>query len=152
MYTYIAILRGINVSGHKKVIMSDLKLIFENLEFYDVETYIQSGNVIFNIKTKFTNTKLSKYIEKELENQFGFQVPVIIRSLQELQNIVAINPFKQQDIDNLYITFLSNAPNPTQIEKLNEINYLPDNFEIIDKDIFLSVVSYGNTKLSNNFF
>lgn len=152
MKTYISILRGINVSGQKKIIMADLKLLYEDLGFLDVITYIQSGNVVFKTNLKTTTTKLAKLIEDKIKGNCGFEVPVIIRTQNELQNIIEINPFKNDEIDGLYVTFLSNQPNANQLEKLENVNFLPDKFELIDKEVYLSVVSYGNTKLSNNFF
>lgn len=152
MKTYISILRGINVSGQKKIIMADLKLLYEDLGFLDVITYIQSGNVVFKTNLKTTTTKLAKLIEDKIKGKYGFEVPVIIRTQNELQNIIEINPFKNDEIDGLYVTFLSNQPNANQLEKLENVNFLPDKFELIDKEVYLSVVSYGNTKLSNNFF
>lgn len=152
MQTYISILRGINVSGQKKMLMTDLAKLYEDLGFKDVVTYIQSGNVIFKTDKKFTNVKLAKLIEDKIVATYNFQVPVIIRTLKELQDIVVINPFIKEEIDSLYVTFLSNSPSAINLEKLDNVNFLPDKFEIIDKEIFLSVSSYGNTKLSNNFF
>jgi uncharacterized protein (DUF1697 family) len=152
MKTYISILRGINVSGQKKIIMTDLKLLYEALGFSDVVTYIQSGNVVFKTNLKTTTTKLAKLIEDKIKGNYGFEVPVIIRTQNELQNIIDRNPFTNDEIESLYVTFLSNQPNTNYLEKLENVNYLPDKFEIIDKEIYLSVNSYGNTKLSNNFF
>ena len=152
MKTYISILRGINVSGQKKIIMTDLKALYEDLGFEDVITYIQSGNVVFKSSKKMTDTKLAKMIEERIVEKYDFQVPVIIRTLDELKRATEINPYKNDNIDGLYITFLSNAPNSINLEKLDNINFLPDQFEIIGKEIYLNCVSYGNTKLSNNFF
>ncbi|MFN8297140.1 MAG: DUF1697 domain-containing protein [Chitinophagales bacterium] len=152
MQTYISILRGINVSGQKKMLMTDLARLYEDLGFKDVVTYIQSGNVIFKTDKKFTNVKLAKLIEDKIVATYNFQVPVIIRTLKELQDIISANPFVKEEIDSLYVTFLSNSPNEINLEKLDNVNFLPDKFEIIYKEIFLSVSSYGNTKLNNNFF
>ncbi len=152
MQTFISILRGINVSGQKKMLMTDLAKLYEDLGFKEVVTYIQSGNVIFKTDKKFTNVKLAKLIEDKIAATCNFQVPVIIRTLNELQHIFAINPFIKEDIDSLYVTFLSNSPNAVNLEKLDNVSFLPDRFEIRDKEIFLSVSSYGSTKLSNNFF
>ena len=152
MQTYISILRGINVSGQKKIIMTDLVKLYEDLGFKDVVSYIQSGNVIFKTKQKTTDTKLAKQIEAKIIEKYDFQVPVIIRSLEELHRISTQNPFLNEPEDSLYVTFLSGTPNANNLEKLEDVSFLPDVYEIKDKEIFLSVASYGNTKLSNNFF
>ena len=117
-----------------------------------MKTYIQSGNVVFNSTKKVSNALLVKQIEIKINEIYGFQVPVIIRTVDELSKIIASNPFKNETSDNLYITFLSNLPNSNHLEKLTELNYLPDEFIVIEKDIYLNVSSYGTTKLSNSFF
>jgi uncharacterized protein (DUF1697 family) len=152
MHTYISILRGINVSGQKKIIMTDLLKLYEDLGFIDVKTYIQSGNVVFNSTKKVSNALLVKQIESKINEIYGFQVPVIIRTADDLAKIIASNPFKTESTENLYVTFLSNLPNSNHLEKLTELNYLPDEFIVIEKDIYLNVSSYGTTKLSNSFF
>jgi uncharacterized protein (DUF1697 family) len=152
MHTYISILRGINVSGQKKIIMTDLVKLYEDLGFTDVKTYIQSGNVVFNSTKKVSNALLVKQIESKINEIYGFQVPVIIRTADDLAKIIASNPFKTESTENLYVTFLSNLPNSNHLEKLTELNYLPDEFIVIEKEIYLNVSSYGTTKLSNSFF
>ena len=152
MHTYISILRGINVSGQKKIIMADLVKLYEDLGFTDVKTYIQSGNVVFNSTKKVSNSMLVKQIETKINEIYGFLVPVIIRTVDDLSKIIASNPFKNETSENLYITFLSNLPNSNHLENLTEINYLLDEFIVIEKEIYLNVSSYGTTKLSNSFF
>ena len=152
MHTYISILRGINVSGQKKIIMTDLVKLYEDLGFTDVKTYIQSGNVVFNSTKKVSNSLLVKQIETKINEIYGFQVPVIIRTVDDLSKIIASNPFKNETSENLYITFLSNLPNSNHLENLTELNYLLDEFIVIEKEIYLNVSSYGTTKLSNSFF
>ena len=152
MHTYISILRGINVSGQKKIIMTDLVKLYEDLGFTDVKTYIQSGNVVFNSTKKVSNSMLVKQIETKINEIYGFLVPVIIRTVDDLSKIIASNPFKNETSENLYITFLSNLPNSNHLENLTELNYLLDEFIVIEKEIYLNVSSYGTTKLSNSFF
>ena len=67
MTTYIAILRGINVSGKNKILMQDLKLIFESLHFKNVQTYIQSGNVVFEAKSE---KNLATLIQQKIKDQY----------------------------------------------------------------------------------
>ena len=152
MKTYISFLRGINVSGQKKILMKELSELYVKMGFTDVKTYIQSGNVVFKTGLKLTETKLAKLIEDQIEQIYHFQVPVIIRTKNQLEKIIQINPYKNDDTDSLYVTFLSNTPNANQLEKLENINYLPDKFEIIDKEVYLCVAAYGITKMNNNFF
>ena len=149
MPTYISILRGINVSGQKKILMSDLKALYESLGFKNVVTYIQSGNVIFQFK-KETDAKLSQMIEAAISKKYQFDVPVIIRSLEEVEKIIAWNPFlnkKNTVIERLHVTFLAEIPSK------EKFSFPPDEFIIAGKEVFLHTPNgYGNTKLSNNFF
>ncbi len=84
MNTYVALLRGINVGGNKKVSMSTLKKAFEEMGHSNVKTYINSGNVIF--ETSKTDSML-KIIERKLESTFGFQIGVVLRSIQNIENV-----------------------------------------------------------------
>src|SRR5690349_15767045 len=113
METFISILRGINVSGQKKIQMTDLKELYESLTFKDVTPFIQSGNVIFKSK-KSPDEKLAKKIEDAIHKRYGFDVPVIIRTVEEMQHTISANPFLQQkniDVEKLHVTFLAEIPN-----------------------------------------
>ena len=155
METYISILRGINVSGHKKIQMDDLKALFENLKFKNVTTYIQSGNVIFKA-SKQCDEVLTKKIEDAIYSKYNFEVPVINRSVEEVRNIIAANPLLKDsniDAEKLHVTFLEEVPGKTKVDSIKNIDYSPDKFIIIGKEIFLYCPDgYGITKLSNNFF
>ncbi|MES2397824.1 MAG: DUF1697 domain-containing protein, partial [Bacteroidota bacterium] len=150
MKTFLSILRGINVSGHKKIPMAELKFLYEELNFENVTTYIQSGNVIFNNK----NAKdLSKQIEQKIFEKYNFKVPVIIRILDEMQKIIEGNPFlKQKDIDlsKLHVVYLADNPKQDTIDNLKKNNYEPDKFYVSGKEVYLYCPNgYGNSKLTN---
>lgn len=154
MTTYISILRGINVNGQKLVKMNTLKHMYENLNFENVQTYVQSGNVIFSSKQNDPET-LEKTISSQIKTDFGFEVPVIVFNVETLKTIIENNPFakhKLKDISFLHVTFL--AENPTQIDKESIIEKKLSNEEIefTSKAIYLYCPNgYGKTKLSNNF-
>ncbi|PZF72724.1 DUF1697 domain-containing protein [Taibaiella soli] len=155
MKTCISMLRGINVSGKNKILMKELQTMYEAMGYENVRTYIQSGNVVFETKKK-TDIALAKEIKQQIEETFGFDVPVIIRGLDEMNHALEHNPFlKQKDIDlsRLHVTFLSEVPSKEHLAKLKDQNYAPDEFIIEGKEIYLHIpVSYGNTKLNNNFW
>ncbi|MDB5227867.1 MAG: hypothetical protein JWN78_2060 [Bacteroidota bacterium] len=155
MQTYISILRGINVSGQKKILMTDLKALYESLGFSEVISYIQSGNVIFKYK-KETDLKLAQKIEQAISKKYKFEVPVIIRSVDEMKKVLTSNPYLKQkntDEERLYVTFLAEAPTKENLEAIKKYNFSPDEFIISGKEIYLHIPNgYGNTKLSNNFF
>jgi uncharacterized protein (DUF1697 family) len=156
MQTFISILRGINVSGQKKILMAELKAIYESLKLKDIITYIQSGNVIFKSEKSLSDLEFAAKIEKAIYKKYGFEVPVIIRNKDEIQKIISINPFlkeKNMEEKRLYVTFLSEIPAKKNIESIKSFDFSPDQFLIIGKEVYLCVSNgYGETKLSNNFF
>jgi len=153
---FISMLRGINVSGQKKILMTDLKELYEKLGFSQVTTYIQSGNVIFKSNEKLPDTRLAKKIEKAIYEKYDFEVAVIIRSAEEIKKTISSNPFlkeKNCDTKRLYVTFLSEIPAKENVESIENIHFLPDKFIVSEKEIYLYVPKgYGETKISNNFF
>jgi uncharacterized protein (DUF1697 family) len=156
MQTFISILRGINVSGQKKIQMTDIKTLYEELKFKEVTTYIQSGNIIFKTNKKASDQSLSKKIEQAIYKKYNFSVPVIIRTVEEMKTVISVNPFiKESNIDTekLHITFLAESPKQANVEGIKNLDYSPDKFFIIDKEVYLYCPNgYGITKLSNNFF
>jgi uncharacterized protein (DUF1697 family) len=156
METYISILRGINVSGHKVIQMASLKAMFEKLKFEEVITYIQSGNVVFKADKKSSAEELSKKIAAQILKEYKFEVPVIVRKSSEIDSVLATNPFIKEkgiDVEKLHVTFLAEIPGKANLEAVSKYDYSPDRFTIIGKEVFLYCPGgYGNTKLSNTFF
>ncbi len=156
METVISILRGINVSGHRLIKMADLKVLYEKLGYKEVVTFIQSGNVIFKSDKKASDLAHAEAIEKTINKKYGFDVPVITRSIEEWGKTLKGNPFlKQKDVDleRLYVTFLSEKPEPTLVKSIRTLDYSPEEFAVVGKEVYLYCpVGYGNSKLSNGFF
>lgn len=156
MLKRIAILRGINVGGKRKILMEDLKLLFSELGFKSVSTYIQSGNVLFDSDEKQTDTEIAKLIKQAILGQYKFEVPVIVRTHNELELAVKSNPFYQTngtDLNQLHLTFLKEMPAQENLVKVESTNFEPDKFRIIGKDVFVFCKGkYHQTKLNNNFF
>jgi uncharacterized protein (DUF1697 family) len=155
MQKYISILRGINVGGNRKVLMADLKAIYEALGFTDIVTYIQSGNVVFNAPKQSTET-ITENIKNAILDKTGFEVPVIIRTAEEFQQIVTTNPFLEkagEDLSKLHVTFLGSIPEPELVKQLEELKFDQDEFKILGDKVFIfCVTGYGKTKINNNFF
>src|SRR5690554_254268 len=108
MTTYITILRGINVSGKKLIKMAALKKMGEKLNFENIQTYLQSGNLIFSVKENDPK-QLEKIITAEIEKEFGFEVPVIVLNLKTLDRIIENNPFSKDPLKEMafvHVTFL----------------------------------------------
>ena len=151
--TYVAMLRGINVSGQKIIKMQNLRDSFEALGFRRVRTYLQSGNVIFET-VNASSKNLSKRIEEKISSEFGFSVPLVLRTSSEMTQIVDDNSFlneKGTDDSKLHVTFLSALPPKGALKRLEGLNALPDRFFIKGREVYLYCPDgYGRTKLSNN--
>ena len=150
MNTYIALLRGINVSGHKIIKMELLRKVLAELHFENVATYIQSGNIIF--QSDATDPRqLEKQIALLIYKHFGFDVPVMIVTPESLKKVVANNPYpKTEDPAQPYVAFLSEIPAPSAIASLKAVDFGKDSFVNIDNTMYLHYAdSAGNTKLSN---
>lgn len=155
MATYISILRGINVGGHNQIKMEALRQMYVNLGFTAVQTYIQSGNVIFRTEST-DNPTLEKIISAKILETFEFKVPVLILTIEELREALAHNPFTTVDLKDpatVYLTFLSALPDKSLLNKIIPENFLPDEFRHSGKVIYNYCPNgYGNTKLNNTFF
>lgn len=145
-------LRGINVGGQKLIKMEDLKQLYVSWGFENVQTYIQSGNVIFDSSGK-NISGLAKKIEKNIKSSFGFEVNVLIRTKEDFLNIIRDNPFRADKIENIYITFLSETPLKIPFDEINKVKDATEKYFFSEKEIYLFCPNgYGKTKLSNNYF
>ena len=138
MTTYVAFLRGINVGGNKMVKMEDLRKTFESLGYTNVRTVLQSGNVIFDAKTK----------PRDLESHLG--VPVVLRTQAEIRKVIEANPFPaeaENDPGHLLVVFLS-APLPTD-EPLRKVALPDEKFVVKGKEIYIHFAQgAGRSKLA----
>lgn len=153
MKTYIAFLRGINVSGKKKIPMAELRELCESVKLKDVKTYIQSGNIIF--KSDSTNsTELENLIEKAILNNYGFEVPVLIKTVEQLSKIISINPYNlEADIleNKIYFVLLNSEPQIKYLESFKNEEFKNEEFFYYENCIYLKCnMGYGKAKLNNN--
>lgn len=152
MNTYIALLRGINVSGHKIIKMELLRKALSELHFENIATYIQSGNIIFQ-STVTDALQLEKQISLLIYKHFGFDVPVMVLTPESLKKVVTDNPYESQKIEDPaqpYVAFLSEVPAQPALSSLKAIDFGKDTFVNIDNTLYLHYAdSAGNTKLSN---
>jgi uncharacterized protein (DUF1697 family) len=153
---YLSLLRGINIGGHKKIQMSDLKELYESLGFGQVTTYIQSGNVLFSAKTNEAGDSLSHSISHAIEDRFGFDVPVVIRTREEMQQIVTQNPFTEEAEtapDKMVVMFLGSVPDAVTLAKVKAKINDDSHFTFIGNTLyFFYPDGYGQTKWHANFF
>ncbi|NRA94449.1 MAG: DUF1697 domain-containing protein [Psychroserpens sp.] len=150
MKTYIALLRGINVGGHRKVPMAELREVLSKCGLEQVKTYIQSGNVIFR-SSKEDLKVLEQLIQSAILNQFGFEVPVLIRTPKSLKLVLETCPFEHEKKENSYFILLSDIPKKELVNEVSEIQFENEAFVIIkDCLYFHSSVGYGRTKFNMN--
>ncbi|WNS41684.1 DUF1697 domain-containing protein [Paenibacillus sp. MMS20-IR301] len=138
MITYIALLRGINVGGHKLIKMQELKALFSSLQYENVRTYIQSGNVVFE-SGETSAGQLAEAISRGIEETFGFEVPVIIRTLEELEAAIAGNPFpltQPEEFKRLYVSFLETEPAAEALEKIRPYEDGADKLCVHGKEMY----------------
>ncbi|MEI6682984.1 MAG: DUF1697 domain-containing protein [Bacteroidota bacterium] len=155
METYIALLRGINVSGHNMIKMDELKRVLAGLDFSGITTYIQSGNITFDAEAG-NPQELGERIAGKILQHFGLTVPVMIRTLAEMEFVSRNNPFSGdvgRDPEKFHVTFLSAVPGVEREQKIREFNFSPDEFVILGKECYLYCPNgYGQTKLTPQFF
>jgi uncharacterized protein (DUF1697 family) len=153
MASYIAMLRGINVGGHAKVSMADLRATFLDMGYGDVRTYIQSGNVLFG--SSGSAAKLQSVIEQGLEDRFGLGIKVVLRTRAQLEEAIEHNPLAggNRDGAKLHVTFLSSMPASSRVSSLDTQGFLPDEFRVRGREVYVHCPEgYGRTKLNNAFF
>ncbi|MGF7049019.1 uncharacterized protein (DUF1697 family) [Paenibacillus sp. DS2015] len=158
MTVYIALLRGINVGGKNKIKMAELKRTFEAMGLSRVQTYIQSGNVLFESNEEVE--PLRKRIEHEIKAVFGFSIIVIIRTAEELKRISENCLFSEEEVseaeassvgESLYVSLLLEEPSQEQIERLNTSRSKDDDYRLEGREIHLLFRhSIRNSKLVNN--
>jgi uncharacterized protein (DUF1697 family) len=154
---YIALLRGINVGGKRKLLMADLKALFSRLGFSNTVSYIQSGNVVFESEKGDNNIELAKKIETAIQEHFKLDVPVMVRKASEWKQIVSANPFlndKSIGIERLHLTLLDETPEDPQIDDLKQIVLDSDQFEVIGQEVFLCCKDKfsSKSKMTNSLF
>lgn len=144
MTIYIALLRGINVGGKNKIRMADLKITFETMGLGRVQTYIQSGNVLF--ESDEGEEALRNKIEHQIEADFGIKVTVMLRTSAELERIIANCPFSEKEVtaaeatavgEVLHVAMLTEAPAREGIERLSAYKTEDDEFRIEGREVYL---------------
>jgi len=133
--------------------MDHLRELCTGLGFRNVETYVQSGNIVFQTQTE-NPAAVSKRIGETIHHSFGFDTPVIIRDWEQMRNVITNNPFlgeKDIDLSKLHVTFLSETAQKDSLKNLEALSPGPDRFYAAAHEIYLYCPGgYGRTKLSNN--
>jgi uncharacterized protein (DUF1697 family) len=152
MTIHLALLRAINVGGHKQVAMADLRDLLTRLGFADVRSLLQSGNLVFRGGAQ-TSAQLERLLETEAEKRLGLQTDFFVRTAEEWKAIVAQNPFPEEaerDPAHLAVMFLKDAPDAKTVEALQAAIRGP---EIVRADGRQAYIVYpigiGRSRLTN---
>jgi uncharacterized protein (DUF1697 family) len=151
---YVALLRGINVGGKNKLPMKDLLSIFVAAGCIDVQSYIQSGNVIFRA-TPTLAPRVPDLVANAVSERFGLRVPVLVRTADELGRVARGNPFLRAGADEvtLHVAFLADRPPAARVAALDANRSPPDEFTVRGREIYLRCPNgLARTKLTNDYF
>ena len=151
---YLCLLRGINVSGKKKMLMKDLRSIMSNAGFDRVETYLQSGNLL--LEAKLNVSQIEAQVQNIIEQHYAYDdVDIFVLNEKYLNGVLAGIPNFAEDINTskLSMTFLKSAPDSALLALLDGDEYFPDRFVISSNVIYVYHPNgYGRTKIHTNYF
>lgn len=147
MPAYVALLRGINVGGNRRLKMADLREVFAAAGAHDIATYIQSGNVVFTHPAR-SQPALAAELEQRIAKKVGLAVPVVLRSAGELARAIADSPFPDADADELHVAFLATRP-PANVPPIDARAFAPERCAVIGRDLYLYLPNgMGRSKLA----
>jgi uncharacterized protein (DUF1697 family) len=138
MTTWIAFLRGINVGGNNMLSMNELAILLEKIGCSDVNTYLQSGNVVFrSSRTQASN--LAKQISRSVVKRHGIESQVFVLKVSELEQAAASNPYPNAESDpkTLHLYFLSESPSNPDLEGLAQTKSDNERFTLSGKVFYL---------------
>ena len=138
MARQIALLRGINVGGHKKVPMARLRELMEALGFRDVRTYVQSGNVVFTGPDAPADA-VAQQLEQEIAATFGFDVSVVVRSRDELADVVAADPLRDVATDPArhLVVFRDSEIDLERLPAMDPADFAPEAFHVRGRELYV---------------
>jgi uncharacterized protein (DUF1697 family) len=148
----IALLRGINLAAHKRMAMKDLVAVFESCGCKNVTTYIQSGNVAFTAPSGGIDAAT---LEAGIAKRFGFEAPVVLRTAEELEAVIAANPYPKcdQEKDRPHVSFLADEPLAEHVALLDPQRSPGDSFTVLGREIYLLFpTGLANNKLTSQYF
>ena len=150
----VALLRGINVGGKNKLPMKDLATMFAEAGCEEVQTYIQSGNVVFRAEPSLAD-RIPELISEAILSRFGYRVPLIIRTGDDIREVADANPFVRAgaETDKLHVVFLADLPDAAEVDTLDPNRSPPDEFAARGREIYLHCPEgLARTKLTNSYF
>ena len=154
MKTHLALLRGINVSGHNMIKMDVLKSLLENAGFQNVRTYIQSGNVFVDSEEEH-GASVGFKIKQEIFKELGLEVPVVVIGKEDLEACFKNNSYlkeKEYDTKKLYVAFISKELSSGALNDLKISQFKPDEAAIDKSRIYIKyAVGAGKTRLDQKY-
>ena len=135
----VALLRGINLGGRRKVAMPALRTAFEAAGATDVTTYIQSGNVVFTPPPRHRGATLETHLEAQLRRDLDMDVPVLVRTAAELDELVAHNPFPGPDGTKIVVWFVRSPAEGARIGRVDTMPFAPERLEVRGREIYLDL-------------
>jgi uncharacterized protein (DUF1697 family) len=149
---YVALLRGVNVGGHAKVAMPELRRLLGESGFCAVRTHLNSGNVVFTAPPE-DESLIAARLEQIIADHFGLTVRCLVRGGDYLRAVMAANPFPGQAADGkiVHATFLSGRVGPDQLAALDAVTFAPDEYRLGDRVIYLHLPGgLGRSKLAES--
>jgi uncharacterized protein (DUF1697 family) len=145
---YAVLLRGVNVGGHGKIPMAELREVVAGLGCSDVATYVQSGNVVGRSDDR--PAELAGKVSQAIRDRWGLDVGTVVRTHEQLQQVVRDNPFGEPDHGSrLHVAFLLGEPARDALEAFDQSGFAPDRFALADREIYLSLPDgIGRSKLA----
>ena len=153
MPRYVALLRSVNVAGHGRIAMDELRASFTALGYADIASYIQTGNVLFTTTSR-SESALAAAIEQRLAEDFGDSPAVLLRSVAELRRIGASSPYAKAGADKArhHVTFLATVPSGAALQALNLPPSGRDELVVDGKEVYVHTPDgYANTKYTGTF-
>ena len=151
MKNYAIFLRGVTPTGKNRVPMAELRTALSTAGLIDVQTYIQSGNVI--AKSRLDQASIESLVHEVIAQEIGADIAVITRTHEQIKNVMKGNPFSLDAASRTYFTLLASTPTSPLIEELRRLNFSPDDVKVVGSIIYtLYATKYSDSKFNNNFF
>jgi uncharacterized protein (DUF1697 family) len=153
VHRYVALLRSVNVAGHGRIAMDELRAAFDALGYADVTTYIQTGNVLFSTASK-SEARVATAIEERLAEDFGDSPAVLIRSVADMRRVGTSSPYAKAGADPArhHVTFLATQPSKAALDGLQLPPSGRDALVVDGKEIYVHTPDgYANTKYTGTF-
>lgn len=150
MKTTIILLRGVMPTGKNKVLMAPLRTALDEAGLSQVRTYIQSGNVI--VSTRLGLPAVERLVHETIKEQLGAELKVLARHVPYFEEVLARNPFKDEDPAKLYFTLLASLPEAATLAAFQALDHAPDQVRVVGDMAYVRChTKYSDVKANNNF-